>query len=60
MKINIVIQSEQLTKEDLQVLLQGIRDCEHRCFRDKTISIAVFVPELASYDQLGGPQAVSA
>ena len=46
MKTNIVIYSEDLTKEDVQLLLQSIRDCEQKSFPDKEIGIAAFVPEL--------------
>ena len=48
MKANIVIYSEDLTKEDVQLLLQSIRDCEQKLFPDKEIGIAVFVPELTT------------
>ena len=46
MKTNIVIFSDELTKEDVQLLLQAIRDCEQKVFSDKEIGIAVFVPEI--------------
>ncbi len=48
MKTNIVIYSEDLTKEDVQLLLQSIRDSEQKSFPDKEIGIAVFVPELTT------------
>ena len=50
MKMNVVVYSEELNKEDIQVLLQGIRDCEQNSFPDKTIVVAVFVPELSTED----------
>ncbi len=46
MRTNIVIYSEELTKEDIQLLLQSVRDCEQESFPDKEVGIAVFVPEL--------------
>jgi hypothetical protein len=48
MKTNIVIFSEDLTKEDVQLLLQSIRDCEQKSLPDKEIGIAVFVPDLTT------------
>lgn len=47
MKVRLTIDSTQLTKEELQHLLQGIRDCEQRSFPDKEISIWIEVPELS-------------
>ncbi len=46
MKTNIVIFSDELTKEDIRLLLQAIRDCEQKLFSNKEIGIAAFVPEL--------------
>lgn len=46
MKVQIVIWSNQLTKEELQVLLQAIRDAEQRAFKEKEIQIFVSAPEL--------------
>ncbi len=46
MKTNIVIYSDDLTKEDVQVLLQGIRDCEQKSFPEKGIGIFLLVPDL--------------
>jgi len=48
MKTNIVIFSDELTKEDIQLLLQAIRDCEQKSFQDKEMGIAVFVPSLTN------------
>ena len=48
MKTNITIYSEDLTKEDIQSMLQGIRDCELKCFPEKEIQIWIEVPELTS------------
>ncbi len=48
MKIKLTILSQQLTKEDLQNLLQGIRDCEIKYFPNKAISIWIEVPELTT------------
>jgi hypothetical protein len=50
MKMNVVIYSEDLTKDDLRLLLQGIRDCEQTSFHDKAIVVAVFVPELSTQE----------
>ena len=47
MKSNIVIYSEQLVKEDIQILLQAIRDCEQKYFKNKEVGIAVFAPALS-------------
>jgi len=48
MKMNVVVYSEELNKEDIQVLLQSIRDCEQKSFPDKTMVVAVFVPEMST------------
>jgi len=50
MKMNVVVYSEDLTKDDLRLLLQSIRDCEQTSFPDKTIVVAVFVPELSTQE----------
>ena len=47
MKVNIVIYSEQLAREDIQALLQAIRDCEQRHFQSKEVGIAIFAPALS-------------
>jgi hypothetical protein len=46
MEVKITIQSKQLSKEELQLLMQAIRDCEQKSFPDKEISIWVDAPEL--------------
>ncbi|MBA7465370.1 hypothetical protein ES707_00532 [subsurface metagenome] len=46
MKIKLSLESQQLTKEELRLLIQAIRDCEQRSFPDKEISIWIEVPEL--------------
>ena len=48
MKVNIIIYSEELTKEDIQSLLQGIRDCEQESFPQKAVGVFLFVPELTT------------
>ncbi len=48
MRMNVVVYSEELTKEDIRALLQGIRDCEQKSFPDKTIVVAVFAPEMST------------
>ena len=50
MKMNVVVYSEELTKEDIRLLLQDVRDCEQNSFPDKTIVVTVFVPELSTKD----------
>jgi len=47
MKVNIVIYSEQLAREDIQALLQAIRDCEQKHFKSKEVGIAIFAPALS-------------
>jgi hypothetical protein len=44
--MKVSVQSEQLSKDDLRLLLQAIRDCEQKHFKDKKISIIAKVPEL--------------
>ncbi len=48
MKMNVVVYSEELTKEDIRLLLQSVRDCEQNSFPDKAIVVAVLVPELST------------
>lgn len=48
MKSNIIIYSDELTKNDIQLLLQAIRDCEQGAFPDKDIGVFLFVPELTT------------
>ena len=48
MEVRIIIESRQLTGEELQHLLQSIRDCERKSFPDKEITIHVEVPELSA------------
>ena len=48
MEIKITIQSNQLSKEELQGLIQSIRDCEQRSFPDKEIYIWIDAPELTN------------
>lgn len=48
MDVKLTIQSNQLSKEELQALIQGIRDCEQRSFPDKEIYIWIEAPELTS------------
>jgi len=48
MKVKVIVQSEQLSKDDLQRLLQAIRDCEQTFFREKEIWISAEAPELSS------------
>lgn len=46
--MNIIIYSEELSKEDIQAILQAIRDCEQENFPDKAIGIFAVVPSLNS------------
>ena len=39
MEVKVIIQSKELSKEELQHLIQSIRDCEIKCFPEKEISI---------------------
>ena len=49
-RIKLTIQSNQLSKEDLQLLIQAIRDCEQKSFPDKEISILIEAPELIAVE----------
>lgn len=48
MQVKVTIESEELSKQELQQLIQSIRDCEQKSFPNKEISIWVEVPELTS------------
>ena len=48
MKVKLSLESQQLTKEELQLLIQGIRDCEQKSFPDKKISILIEAPDLSA------------
>jgi len=48
MKVKVIVQSEQLSKDDLRRFLQAIRDCEQSFFREKEIWISAEAPELSS------------
>lgn len=48
MEVKVTIQSKQLTKEELQQLIQSIRDCEIKSFPDKEIAVWIEVPGLTS------------
>ena len=41
MEVTVIIQSKELSKEELQALIQGIRDCEQGSFRDKQLFIGI-------------------
>lgn len=47
MDIKLTFHSQQLDKEELRQLIQAIRDCEQRSFRDKEISIWIEAPQLS-------------
>ncbi len=46
MEVKITIQSNELSKEELQLLIQAIRDCEQKSFPDKEIFIQIDAPDL--------------
>ena len=48
MKVKLSLESEQLTKDELQDLIQSIRDCELESFPDKKISIWIESPGLSA------------
>ena len=48
MKVKLSLESQQLNKEELQRLIQSIRDCEQESFPDKEISIWIEAPELSN------------
>ena len=48
MKVKLTLESRQLSREDLRLLVQSIRDCEQTSFPDKEISILIEVPELST------------
>jgi len=47
-KVKVTIRSQQLSKGDLQALIQSIRDCEQKSFPDKEILIWIEAPELTA------------
>ena len=47
MKIKLSLESQQLTKEELRLLIQSIRDCEQESFPDKKIAIWIYAPDLS-------------
>ena len=48
MEVKFTIQSKELTKEEVRLLIQSIRDCEIKYFPNKEISIWIEVPELTT------------
>lgn len=48
MEVKLTLESKALSKEDVRHLIQSIRDCEMKYFKDKEISIMVEVPELST------------
>ncbi|KKL48306.1 hypothetical protein LCGC14_2326820 [marine sediment metagenome] len=50
MKTTTSIKSEELSKEDLQALLQAIRDCEMATFPEKVIYITIEAPDMTMED----------
>jgi hypothetical protein len=45
--VKLTIVSQQLTKEELRLLIQSIRDSEQKSFPDKEIYIWIEVPDLS-------------
>jgi len=45
MKVAVQVISENLSKEQIVSLLQAIRDCEQKQFKDTPITILLDVPE---------------
>ena len=48
MEVKLTLSSQQLTKEEIRLLIQSIRDCEIKYFPNKEISIWIEVPELTT------------
>ncbi len=48
MEVKVTMQSKELSKEEVRLLIQGIRDCEIKYFPNKEISLWVEVPELTT------------
>ena len=46
METTICIQSKNLAKEELRLLVQSIRDCEQKSFPEKEIFILIYAPGL--------------
>ncbi len=52
MKISVFICGEDFTREDLRLLLQGIRDQEQKFSQDKEMFMAVSAPELTAQEMV--------
>jgi len=48
MEVKVTIQSTDLSKEEVRLIIQSIRDCEIKYFPKKEISVLVEVPELTT------------
>ena len=48
MEVKITIRSNELSKEELQLLIQAIHDCEQKSFPDKEIFIWIDAPDLTT------------
>ena len=48
MEVTVTIGSKELSKEELKLLIQSIRDCEQRSFPKKEIRIWIEAPELTA------------
>lgn len=47
MEVTVVLESQDISSEDLYHLLQAIRDCEQQHFPEKAIGVFVLAPELS-------------
>lgn len=48
MEVEFTIKSQALSKEEVRLLIQSIRDCEMKYFPKKEISIWIKVPQLTA------------
>lgn len=46
--MNIILMSDDLNKDDIQKLMQAIRDCEQKYFKEKGLGVFLFVPTLTT------------
>jgi len=52
LETKILIESRQLSKEELRVILQVIRTTEQKIFPEKELSIVVMAPDLTTQEML--------
>lgn len=46
--MNIILMSDELSGDDIQKLLQAIRDCEQKEFPKKELGVFAFVPSMTN------------